>query len=113
MPQVKKTTITVDQAEDLEQVLGEYLSGEVVWNEPHDMLKELACPKDVIRAIESRTDSIASDLSALREGDVQRMFIDGASEDLKSLDNYLSKVFVVTGMRSRKRAYVWEVEVWG
>lgn len=111
MPQVKKTTITVDQAEELEQVLGEYVTPRGGRADVKGLLKKIGVPKPVISNIIGRLESVASDISSMQDGELERMFIDGLSEDLASLDTYLSKVFVVTGTRSRKRVYTWQV--WG
>jgi hypothetical protein len=112
MPRVKKITITVDQAEDLERDMGDYVNPSGGRSDVKFELKKLGVPKDIAGIIIGRLDSIGSDLSSLQDGELERMMIDGVSEDLKHLDEYLSKVFVVTGTRSRsKRGYVWEV--WG
>lgn len=104
----KKIVIDTAQAEEIEGLLGEYLSG--IDCNAQSTLRDLGCTKDVVKAIVGRIESIGSDLSNLREGDIERTYIDGVSEDLKHLDDYLGKTFDVTGTRGKK-PYIWEV--WG
>lgn len=107
---MKKIVITVEQAEELEQDMGDYVSPHGGRADVKALLKKIGVPKPVASNIIARLESVASDISTMQDGEVERMYIDGISEDLKRLDVYLGKVFNVTGMRGKK-SYIWEV--WG
>jgi len=115
--QVKKAKVYIvqDTAEELESLIGDYLHDwgpgrKVPHRDIQDLLHSVGCPTEVLNTIISRLRNLAEDINALKNGDVVRMYIDGVSEELKSLEEYLARKFEVVGTR-RNRKYVWEV--WG
>ena len=109
----KKTTLTFDQAGELEELLTEYTG-----QEPHgfgnpqrdiqDLLRSVRCPKDVTAALFMHLDSVA-DAVHLVEDEITRGSCEDVAEGFKRLDAYLEKRFVVTGMPGRRKLYRWVI----
>jgi hypothetical protein len=113
MARIKKITITVDQAEDLEEAMGSYLSAEepyeaAPFGEAIQILRQAKVPKALIKRLKEICDSLAQDIEIIRGGDIQRYVICDVAEGVKHLDDFLAKVFKVTGTRGNK-PYMWEV----
>jgi len=124
MPSTKKITITEDQAENIEQLMGDYLSepGPISLNdedfsvstseEVRHFLKEHRVPVKVINTVLSRLEDIGGDINNMQmNGEVNRDAIDAVSDGLKSLDELMGKLFNVKRSRKTKKPYPWQV--WG
>lgn len=109
MPRTKKTKLTPDQADELEQLITDYLTPEGFgnpWRDISDLLRQVGCPKDVTAGIKARCESIADDARILEE-EISRGNAEVVAEGCKSLDEYLGKRFNVSLIRNRK--YHWMV----
>ena len=110
----KKTTLTYDQATDLEEAMGDYCAGEPMgFGNPkrdiQDILHQAGVPKDVRAAIFMRLDSINEDVSHCAN-EVTRGNAEAVADGFRRLDEYLEKRFTVTGMPGRsKKPYRWMV----
>lgn len=123
MARIKKITIAEDQAEQLEELMGDYLTepGPLAYDDVDDygitsaadlkhLLKELRVPVKLIRTIFSRLENIGGDVSNLQHnGDITRDVIDDISAELKGLDELLGKIFNVQRARKTKKPYSWQV----
>jgi|SRR5579871_3054317 len=113
MSKTKKTTITQDQAEELESLIGDFLAPD-----PHgfgnpkrdiqDLLRSVGAPKDVVGHIFLQCQTIIEDVKCL-EDEITRGNAETVADGCKHLDEYLEKVFVVTPSRGRGRVYKWAV----
>jgi|SRR5579863_513276 len=112
----KTTIIVADLADELEALIGDYITGACGgYGNPdssrrsiQNILKNAGCPNDVRAALFMRMDSAASDLQMVKD-DLTRDNIDSAAENLKALDEYLGKRFKVTGLKGRNPTYRWAV----
>lgn len=95
----KKTTLKIEQADELESLMGEYLSDscfnqDAVRRDIKDILRVAGTPKDVTVAVFARLDSIGEDIGYLAD-EVTRGNIDSVSDGLERLDEYMGKRFLV------------------
>jgi len=106
----KKTTLTINQADELEEMLGDAANPGNCFGDPRrdikDLLREVACPKDVVAGLIRSVESIQEDIRVL-EQDMNRGNAETVVEGYQRLDQYLGKRFNVTGMR--KKIYYWSV----
>lgn len=103
----KATSLTLDEAELLEQLIGDYLSEEVDdVTEIKRVLARAEVPKEIVKALLLRLEGISQDITAVSD-DCLRMNIDAASGSLKGFDEWLGRVFKATDHRGR--LYKWEV----
>lgn len=109
MPRIAKTKLTPDQADELEQLISDYLAPEGFgnpWRDISDLLRQVGCPKEVTAGIKARCESIADDARIL-EQEITRGNAMSVAEGCQHLDEYLSKRFNVN--LPRKRQYRWMV----
>lgn len=106
----KKTTLTRDQAAELEEMLGDAVTYRR-FGDPkrdiRDLLRQVGCPKDVTAALLMRVESIMEDVKYL-EQEVTRGNAESVVDGFKALDAYLAKRFNVT-MPRKNQAYRWMV----
>jgi hypothetical protein len=104
---MKKTTISVKQAEQLEQAI----SNCIARPNPHtesalmDILSELGVPDDVETTIIFTVYDVRDDIAALKEGNIDRDLITDIVENLKYLDGYLGKAFAIDDGRYAFRTW--------
>ena len=109
MPTTKKTTLSNDVADELEQLITEYLQPEGFGSplrDITDLLRGVACPKDVQAGLKMRLESLAEDFKFL-ENELTRGNAETVAEGCKHLDEYLGKRYNVT--MPGKRVFKWMV----
>lgn len=114
LSRAKKLVLHVGAAEELEQLLGEYVSQDAgdddAFRPVRLMLEGEKAPKRFVSELKRWADAVGSNLEILQD-EVRRANIEDALLTLKSLDSFLGKTVSVTGMKG-SRAYVWEVWNW-
>lgn len=107
-----KPTLSLDQAEELETLIGELISREtypeMFTKALEKLLDNTTTSNAVISGITARAESCAEDVQLL-EDECIRDAIDAAADSLKRLDQYLAKSFNVKMVRKTKRGYIWQV----
>jgi hypothetical protein len=109
----KTTPITIDQADELEELITDYLENTIpgIGNPKRDLqdfFRSIACPKDVAAAIFMRLESVLDDIRYCSD-EVTRGNCEAIVDSCKALDEYLTKRFRVTGMKGRNPTYRWMV----
>ncbi len=105
----RTTFITLDRADELEQAIGDYLSGDTDngGREIRNVLRMVEFPKPLQETLFNLLNSLEEDIDYLAD-EVTRGNIEAVADGCKRLDEWLGKRFHVHNPRSR-RQYRWMV----
>lgn len=108
----KRTILTIDQADELESAIGDFLSPDQHgFGNPkrdiQDLLRQVGTPKEVVGSLFLHLQSVLEDVKYL-EGELTRGNAETVVEACKHLDMYMGKRFNVK-MPRKNSEYKWAV----